>query len=352
MSAPDLQCDVVVIGAGIAGASVAAFLAPHVRVALVEREPQAGFHTTGRSAAMFMESYGPPQVRALTRASRHYLEQSTGWLSPRTAMFVARASQAPALAALQAQLHADGVGHGSLRRLSTAQALQQVPALRAAAAHAALLDTSAADIDVHALHQHFLGCVRALGSTLHLGVALQAIQRDGATWNLEADDGRRWRAPVVVNAAGAWVDAVAALAGVAPIGIQPRRRSAFTFAPPPGMDVRGWPAVVGVDEDFYFKPSDIDFHRVAVQFHQLAARRRLALAHQLGQHRGGGVEAHRASKLTGSRRRVSGFSVVSHSCSAFISPRPLKRLMVQLPSRAPSLRSLSSAASSSPSSSA
>ena len=254
MSAPDLQCDVVVIGAGIAGASVAAFLAPHVRVALVEREPQAGFHTTGRSAAMFMESYGPPQVRALTRASRHYLEQSTGWLSPRTAMFVARASQAPALAALQAQLHADGVGHGSLRRLSTAQALQQVPALRTAAAHAALLDTSAADIDVHALHQHFLGCVRALGSTLHLGVALQAIQRDGATWNLEADDGRRWRAPVVVNAAGAWVDAVAALAGVAPIGIQPRRRSAFTFAPPPGMDVRGWPAVVGVDEDFYFKP--------------------------------------------------------------------------------------------------
>ena len=108
----------------MAGASVAAFLAAHVRVAVVEREALAGMHTTGRSAAMFMESYGPAQVRALTRASRHYLEQGAGWLSPRSALFIARASQAQALAELKAQLHADGVGTGSLQHLTTAQAQQ------------------------------------------------------------------------------------------------------------------------------------------------------------------------------------------------------------------------------------
>ena len=218
----------------MAGASAAAFLAAHVRVAVVEREALAGMHTTGRSAAMFMESYGPAQVRALTRASRHYLEQGAGWLSPRSALFIARASQAQALAELEAQLHADGVGTGSLQHLTTAQALHRVPALRPQAAAGALLDTSAADLDVNALHQHFLGCVRALGSTIHLGVGLSAVRRDGAHWHLQADDGRCWQAPVVVNAAGAWVDTVATLAGVSPIGIQPRRRSAFTFAPPPG----------------------------------------------------------------------------------------------------------------------
>lgn len=252
MSQTPQPCDVVVIGAGMAGASAAAFLAAHVRVAVVEREALAGMHTTGRSAAMFMESYGPAQVRALTRASRHYLEQGAGWLSPRSALFIARASQAQALAELEAQLHADG--GGLPQRLSSAQALLRVPALRPEATVGALLDTSAADIDVNALHQHFLGCVRALGSTIHLDVGLSAVRRDGAHWHLQADDGRCWRAPVVVNAAGAWVDALAVLAGVKPIGIQPRRRSAFTFAPPPGTDVRAWPAVVGVDEDFYFKP--------------------------------------------------------------------------------------------------
>ena len=194
MSPPAQQCDVVVIGAGMAGASVAAFLAAHVRVAIIEREALAGVHTTGRSAAMFMESYGPPQVRALTRASRHYLEQGPGWLRPRGALFIARASQAQALATLEAQLRTDGADSGSLHRLTSAQALQQVPSLRPEAANSALLDTSAADIDVNAVHQHFLGCVRALGSTIHLGVALDTVRRDGAHWQVEAAGGRCWRA--------------------------------------------------------------------------------------------------------------------------------------------------------------
>lgn len=245
------DCDVMIIGAGIAGASLAAFLAPQARVALLERETQPGMHTTGRSAAMFMESYGPPQVRALTRASRAYFEREPGWLAPRGALFIGRAEQRDAVEALHAELVADGA---AVRRLDSAQALARVPLLRPEATAHALLDEAACDIDVHAVHQHFLGRMRAQGSTLHLDLRLERLERAAQRWEAEADDGRRWRAPLLVNAAGAWADEVAALAGVAPLGIEPRRRSAFTFAPPPGTDVRAWPTVAGIDEDFYFKP--------------------------------------------------------------------------------------------------
>jgi D-arginine dehydrogenase len=242
--------DFIVIGAGMAGASVSAFLAPHGRVALLERESQPGWHTTGRSAAMFMESYGPPQVRALTRASRRWFESMSGGLAARAALFVGRADQRPAVDALYAELVRDGA---AVRRLSRDEALQRVPLLRAEAAAHALLDEAACDIDVHAVHQRFLRELREQGSTLHCDAGVTAIGRDGLRWRVACGD-TVFCAPVLVNAAGAWVDEVAALAGVRPIGIEPRRRSAFTFAPPPGTDVRGWPTVCGIDEDFYFKP--------------------------------------------------------------------------------------------------
>lgn len=245
------DCDVIVIGAGIAGASVAAFLAPHARVALLEREAQPGMHTTGRSAAMFMESYGPPQVRVLTRASRAWFERHAGHLAPRGALFIGSDGQREAVDALHEELAADGA---QVRRLDAAQALALVPLLRPEAAVHALLDTAACDIDVHAVHQQFLRELRTHGGGLCLGVALVRLERAAGRWEADAGDGRRWRAPLLVDAAGAWVDAVAALAGVAPIGIEPRRRSAFTFAPPTGSDVRAWPTVAGIDEDFYFKP--------------------------------------------------------------------------------------------------
>jgi len=245
------ESDFIVIGAGIAGAGVAAFLAPHGRVALLEREPQPGWHTTGRSAAMFMESYGPPQVRALTRASRRGFEALPGALSPRGALFIGRAQQREAIDALHDELRRDAAAG---RRLARADALEQVPLLRPDAAVHALLDSAACDIDVHAVHQHFLRQVREQGSTLHCETRIAAIERDGGRWRVGFEDGTDMRAPVVVNAAGAWVDEVATLAGVRPVGIEPRRRSAFTFAPPPGTDVRNWPAVCGIDEDFYFKP--------------------------------------------------------------------------------------------------
>jgi D-arginine dehydrogenase len=247
----ETQFDFIVIGAGIAGTSVAASLARHGKVLVLERESQPGWHTTGRSAAMFMESYGPPQVRALTRASRRHLEAKPGLLTPRGALFIGRTGQAQAVEQLQAELTADGA---AVQRLGTDAALRQVPLLRPEAAVHALLDTSACDIDVHVLHQQFLRTLREQGSLLRCDADVVALESERSGWRVQLQGGSDVRAAVVVNAAGAWADMLGALAGAAPLGLQPCRRSAFTFAPPVGVDVRTWPTVCGIDEDFYFKP--------------------------------------------------------------------------------------------------
>jgi D-arginine dehydrogenase len=247
----DSEFDFVVIGAGIAGASVAASLAPHGRTLVLEREAHPGMHTTGRSAAVFMESYGPAQVRALTRASRRWFESTPGWLTPRPALFIGRDEQRHDVRALHDALAADGA---RVRALDTDAALHRVPLLRREAAAAALLDEGACDIDVDAVHQRFLRLVREHGSLLRCQAEVVAFEREGARWCVHTADGQRWHAATVVNAAGAWADEVARLAGARPLGLEPRRRSAFTFAPPAGIEVRGWPGVIGIDESFYFKP--------------------------------------------------------------------------------------------------
>ncbi len=205
---------------------------------------------------MFMESYGPPQVRALTRASRPFLEQpppgfaATPLLRPRGALYVATPDQLDAARALHATLVHDGCPAQWLDRDA---ALARVPVLRPETTAAAVLDPLAADLDVDALHQGFLRGARARGVQLVCDAEVTALARDGDVWRLTAG-GRPWAARTVVNAAGAWVDAVAARAGVAAIGIEPRRRSAFVFAPPDGVDTRDWPCVAAVDEGWYFKP--------------------------------------------------------------------------------------------------
>jgi D-arginine dehydrogenase len=243
--------DVIIIGAGIAGASVASFLAPHARVALVEREAQPGYHSTGRSAAVFAPSYGPPQVRALTRASRGHLQSLPGVLTPRGSLFPARASQLDALHSLYERLRAEGGRGVALLDTRTAQA--RVPVLRAEATAAALHDDDASDIDVHALHQHYLRNAKAHQGALVCDFDVTGLAFSQRRWQVR-DGQRTLRAPVVVNAAGAWADQLGALAGARPLGLQPKRRSAFTFAAPDGVDSRHWPAVVGIDEDFYFTP--------------------------------------------------------------------------------------------------
>jgi D-arginine dehydrogenase len=172
-------------------------------------------------------------------------------------LYVAAPGQAETLDALQAELAPACAG---LQRIDAAATLARAPCLRPDQVLAALWDPESTDIDVHALHQGFLRGFqrdgRASGSALRTGARGVAAQRVAAAqrWQLQLDDGSGVRATTVVNAAGAWGDEVAALFGVAPVGLVPRRRSAFTFRAPEGVATAGWPAVVGVDEGWYFKP--------------------------------------------------------------------------------------------------
>ncbi len=249
--------DIIVIGAGIAGASVAARLAPRRSVLLLEREAQPGYHSTGRSAAMFMESYGPPAVRALTRASRaFFLHPPTGFsetplLGPRGAMYLAQTGQEDMLRALQEELAA---GCPQLQRLDQAQTLAMLPCLRPERVHASLFDPLSMDIDVHALHQGFLRSLRQCGGELRNRSEVTAARYQDGHWHVQLGDGTTLRAPVVVNAAGAWADRLGALFGARSIGLVPHRRSAFTFRPPEGMPIADWPVVSDLVESWYFKP--------------------------------------------------------------------------------------------------
>ena len=251
-----MSCDFLIIGSGIAAASIAYWLAPHGRVTLLERESQPGYHSTGRSAALFLASYGTPQVRALTLASRAFLgHPPDGFaeapiLSPRGALFVATTEQAELLDEHCALLQA--LSRQS-RRLSREQTLAMVPVLRGELLLGGAYEPDACDIDVHALHQGYLKGVRRHGGTLLCDAEATAIERHSGQWRVQAG-GREHRAPVLINAAGAWCDEVARRAGVRTIGLAPKRRSAFIFAPPPGLVVAGWPSVVGADESWYFKP--------------------------------------------------------------------------------------------------
>lgn len=256
----DERFDFVVIGAGMAGASVAYRLALRgARVLVLERERQPGYHATGRSAAMFIESYGTDQVRALTRTSRAFYQQPPAGfcthplLVERGVLYVGMPGQEPLLDEALAMYQRDGL---DARRLDVAQAVALVPCLRPEQLAGAVLDADSTDIDVAELHQGFLRGLAAHGARLRCNAELVQARRDpqAGGWQLVLQDGSRVAARQVVNAAGAWADPVARLCGAAPLGIEPRRRSAFTFAAPEGVDVRRWPAVIGVDESFYFKP--------------------------------------------------------------------------------------------------
>ncbi|MEH6521862.1 NAD(P)/FAD-dependent oxidoreductase [Sulfitobacter sp.] len=244
--------DCIVIGAGIAGTTVAAELARVMNVALLERENQPGYHTTGRSAALYTVAYGPPIIRALTRASGPFFNVPDSpyltepLLSKRGAVFVARKDQLAALAALKEELGS------AVKSLDASQVTQMVPLLREGYAAGGLHDEAASDIDVHALHQHYLRVFKAAGGTLVTRAEVTTIRR-GEDWIVHTTAGR-FRAPVVVNASGAWGDEIAALAGVAPRGLTPKQRTAMIVAAPEGMTPDGWPMVVDVEEQFYLKP--------------------------------------------------------------------------------------------------
>lgn len=249
------EVDFVVIGAGIAGASAAAHLAESGSVLLFETEDHPGYHSTGRSAALFSEIYGNAVVRRLTRASREFLfEPPAGFAAgplvvPRDVLFFGTPEQSPLLESFRQ----DPDVASRTVVLSPSQALERVPAFRDGYLGGAVLETGSADIDVDALHQGFLRQARARGAEILTATRIESLARIDGHWHLSTRGGS-FRAPVVVNAAGAWGDEVARSAGVAPLGLQPKRRTAALVDVPAGLEAARWPAAIAIDEQFYFKP--------------------------------------------------------------------------------------------------
>jgi D-arginine dehydrogenase len=237
--------DVAIVGAGIAGASLAAELAPHASVLLLEAEDQPGYHATGRSAAFWSETYGGPHIQPLTSASGPWLRDH-GLLSPRGELHLARARDKEALD----QFVADFEGRVALERWPAERAQRWLPGLSTDWAEA-LWMPSCTDIDVAGAHQLFLKLAKQAGTVLRCAAPLQSAEHNG-DWRIEAG-GESFAAGILVNAAGAWADRVAALAGVPPISIQPFRRTVVQLEvdPPAPADL---PLVMAMDGSFYFKP--------------------------------------------------------------------------------------------------
>ncbi|MFC0204313.1 NAD(P)/FAD-dependent oxidoreductase [Novosphingobium soli] len=248
----DAEFDIAVVGAGMAGASLAAALQAHGpggrRVLLLEAEERPGYHATGRSAAFWTESYGGPGVQPLTTASGRALRE-LGVLTPRGALTIGRAGQEGEVAAFAQRYCAVGI---DVRLLDRAGLDARVPGLRPEWTCGAL-EPSTCDIDVAALHQHYLAQARRGGVELRCRAGLAAAERTASGWTLALGDGQQVRARVLVNAAGAWADAVAVAAGLSPLGIAPYRRTiaqlSLAVAVPEDL-----PLVLDVGERFYFKP--------------------------------------------------------------------------------------------------
>lgn len=250
--------DILVIGGGIAGLSVAATLAEHASVTLIEAEEQTGFHTSGRSATMFHYALGNPLVRALTRASRalfhdppeEFTEAPLGQKA--TVLVHARADELEALAEDEAAMApftaVETLDEAGIQRLCPLLRVGEGGAVRALADHDCLR------IDQHALMQGYIRQLRTRGGRLVTSARARTFQRHGGAWTVTTERGDAFSAPVLVNAAGAWADVVARMAGVAPIGLRPLRRTIITFDAPAGTDLAHLPFTKTVHDELYFGP--------------------------------------------------------------------------------------------------
>lgn len=240
--------DIAIVGAGMAGASLAAAIGDRARVLLLEAEDRPGYHATGRSAAFWTESYGGPGVQPLTTASGAFLEEH-GFLSPRGALTIARAGQEAELERFAASFAALGV---RVEMLDRAALDAKIPGLSPGWTLGAY-EPDCRDIDVAGLHQHYLTAAKRAGADLWCSARLASAAEQGGGWRLQLEDGREAAAAILVNAAGAWADPVAEMAGLRPLGIQPFRRTIaqLRVAPVAPDDL---PLVLDLAERFYFKP--------------------------------------------------------------------------------------------------
>lgn len=252
------EFDFAIVGAGIAGVSAAYHLAPSARVIVLEREHVAAYHTTGRSAALHSETYGSAEIRAITVASgRFYRKPPEGFtdhplLTPRGALIAGRVEQ-------EAGMKTAAVDFArlvpSVRWLDPGETLRLQPLFKPeAVAGGAIFEPEADDMDVAAIHGGFLRGARASGALLRLDANVTSLDCKAGRWHIALGDGETIAATTVVNAAGAWADVLGGLAGASPIGLIPKRRTAFTFESPPGLDLAALPMAIDFDETFYFKP--------------------------------------------------------------------------------------------------
>lgn len=242
--------DIIIIGAGIAGLSVAAQLANSYAVAVLEREEHPGYHATGRSAAIYLPTYGPPAIQALTRASGDFFHTppqtftDQPLLSPRETMMLATRRDADEVTSLLA---------AGMSEISKDQALARLPVLNTRAYDRFLLDAGTMDIDVSTLLAAHRKAFRRDGGALYCTTCVTALTHTGNVWQV-ATPAQSFSAPIVINAAGAWAQEIAELAGATPIALEPMRRSAALVDLSPHHNVRDWPLTATADESLYFRP--------------------------------------------------------------------------------------------------
>lgn len=241
---------IIVIGGGIAGLSLAAEMADGAEVTVIEREPHLGYHASGRSAALFSETYGNRLVRALTLASRQAIADGGFAAHRRGALHVGWTGDDAAVDRLAGELQALVP---SVRRLSAAELHALVPVIAREATCGGVYEPDAVDVDTGKMLAASASALKAGGGIIRTGEEVRAISPDGRGLRVETSAGV-YSADIVVNAAGAWVDVVAGLAGLSGLGFHPKRRTAFLFDAPAGADISHWPLVVDLHEQFYFKP--------------------------------------------------------------------------------------------------
>ncbi len=249
-------CDFLIVGGGIAGATAAHALSEHGEVIVLERESALAYHTTGRSAAQFFDTYGGAEIIKLNMASRPFFDappedfSEVPLLHERGAMFFASEGQLDHMAQHLEESLAAGA---NIFPVDTAEAVRKVPILRPDRIAGALSEPDSKHMDVHAIHQGFLRGARRRAAKTIVDAEVTAVQKQGGAWRVTSRAGD-FSAPWVINAAGAWCDELAGLAGIVPVGLVPKRRTAILIDAPSGHDISRWPMVISMREDVYFKP--------------------------------------------------------------------------------------------------
>jgi D-arginine dehydrogenase len=249
----EITADVAIIGAGIAGTGLAAEIAADLSCVILEQEERPGHHSTGRSAAIFLRNYGNDVIRVLTRASAPLYEARdealfpSPLLSPRGMLFVANADSLDAFRDLMAN------SEGLMKEIGLDDAVSRFPILNRGWLVAAAYEEDTQDIDVAALHEGWQKKARANGAKLVCNAPVTRATRQDGAWLIETPTARI-KAGTIVNASGAWADRVAEACGVAPLGLQPLRRSMAVLPAPEGYDTRGWPMLDDASEAWYCKP--------------------------------------------------------------------------------------------------